>query len=214
MATATEPAPVEMAEMEGHPVDLTAGQFFGMIEAGLFAPERRVFLWDGKVFEKMAKTPAHAITSYIFQRELSARLPAEWLIWPENPIQLDPRHAPLPDIAVIRGPLERYLRDYRHPEAADVGLLVEIAVSSLPRDLGVRAAKFAHASVPAYWVADVFNRRVTEHREPRIVEGMGTYTTLRAYGPDEDIPLVFDGREVARIPVGALLPERVSPSRP
>lgn len=214
MATATEPAPAEATlELEGYPVDLTAGQFFGMIEAGLFAPSSRVFLWDGRVFEKMAKTPAHAITSYIFHKELLTRLPAEWLIWPENPIQLDPKHAPLPDIAVIRGPLERYLQEYRHPEAADVGLLVEIAVSSLPKDLGARAEKFARALVPAYWVADVFNRRITEHRDPRVSEGIGTYAVVRTYGPDEGIPLVFEGQEVARIPVGSLLPERVSRGR-
>lgn len=216
MATATEPTRTIEAsqELEGHPVDLTADQFFGMIESSLFAPESRVFLWDGRVYEKMAKTPAHAITSYIFHKELQARLPDDWLIWPENPIRLDPRHAPMPDIAVIRGPLELYLQEYRHPEAGDVGLLVEIAVSSLPKDLGNRAEKFARAMVPAYWVADVFHRRVVEHRDPRVVEGVGAYGIVRTYGPDEELPLIFRGQEVARIPVRDLLPERVSRGRP
>ena len=54
---ATEPAPW------GLPVDLSSDEFFGMIEAGLFARERRVFLWCGRVFEKAAKTPTQALTA-------------------------------------------------------------------------------------------------------------------------------------------------------
>ncbi len=68
MATATEPVPAATAIVPGEDaedrlVDLNADQFFGMIEAGLFAPERRAFLWGGRLYEKMAKTVAHAFVS-------------------------------------------------------------------------------------------------------------------------------------------------------
>ncbi len=200
MATVTEPMPAE-AVVEDRPVDLTTDEFFGMIEAGLFAPERRVYLWDGRLCEKMAKTPSHAITSYIFHEALRSHLPADWLIWPENPIRLGTRHAPLPDISVVRGPIGRYRgAGDRHPEIVDVGLLVEISVSSLPKDLGERAEKFARALVPTYWVVDVFGGRIIEHRGPRAVEGVGSYAAVQPYGRDDVIPLVLEDREIARIP--------------
>lgn len=212
MATATETLPVAEVEPETLPVDFTADQFFGMIDAGLFAPERRVFLWGGRIYEKMAKTPSHAITAYIFQESLRSRLPAGWLILNESPIRLDARYVPLPDLAVARGPIQRYRgplerrrTEDRHPEVPEVGLLAEIAVSSLPKDLGERAQKFAQAAVPCYWVADVFGGRVVEHRDPRVMEGVGSYAVIQQYGLDDQIPLVLDGQEIARIPVRELL---------
>ena len=213
MATATEPiSPATLPGLEGSPVDLNAGEFFGMIEAGLFAPDRRVFLWDGRVFEKMAKTPSHAITSYIFHETFRSRLPADWLIWPESPIRLDARYVPLPDLAVARGPIQRYRgplerrrAEDRHPEVPEVGLLAEIAVSSLPKDLGERAQKFAQAAVPCYWVADVFGGRIIEHRGPRVIEGVGSFAMVQPHDRDGEIPLVLAGREILRIPVRELL---------
>ncbi len=205
MATATEPMPAAGIEPEMHPVDFTADQFFRMIDADLFAPERRVFLWDGRVYEDMAKTVAHAFVSARIARALTRLLPDDWLVWTENPIRLDERHAPLPDIPVVRGDGLAYLEAGRHPTAADVGLVVEVSGSSLTRDLGPRAEAFARAMVPAYWVADVNGRRIVEHREPRGVEEGGGYAIVESHGPDGAIPLVIDGREIARIPVRELL---------
>jgi Uma2 family endonuclease len=165
MATATAPPVTESApEPDVQPLDVTSEMFFQMIEAGVFPSERRVFLWGGRLYEKMAKTTSHATTSVRIQDRLRVALPAEWLIWPETPIALDPQYAPLPDVTVVRGPLERYHRENRHPQVVDVGLIVEIAVSSLVKDLSIRAGIFARAMVPAYWVADVQGRRIIEHR--------------------------------------------------
>jgi hypothetical protein len=205
MATIAEPPVPGLADNE-MPVDLTSDLFFEMIEAGLFTPDRRVFLWGGRLCEKMAKTTAHAITSVMIYNTLSRRLPADWLLWPENPVALDARHAPLPDVTVVRGPVELYARERRHPRADDVGLIVEIAVSSLAKDLGERAEKFARALVSNYWVADVRNHRIIAHTGPEIIAGVGCYSRVSEHGLAEDIPLVLDGREVARLPVAELLP--------
>jgi hypothetical protein len=51
-------------------VDLTTPLLFAMIEAGFFPPERRVFLWGGRLCEKMAKTVAHSLTAYAISEKL------------------------------------------------------------------------------------------------------------------------------------------------
>ena len=112
-------------------VDLTTPLFFAMIEAGFFPPERRVFLWGGRLCEKMAKTVAHSLTAYAISEKLRPLVTPDWLIWPENPVALDDKHAPLPAVTLVRGPIEIYKRERRHPEARDVGLIVEVAVTSL-----------------------------------------------------------------------------------
>jgi Uma2 family endonuclease len=186
-------------------LDVTSEMFFQMIDAGVFAPERRVFLWGGRLYEKTAKTAAHATTSVRIADTLRPRLPSDWLIWPENPIALDVRHAPLPDVTVVRGPLERYHQEDRHPQIGEVGLMVEIAVTSLSRDLTLRAEKFARALVPAYWVADVQGHCIIEHTGPQIVDGVGSYARVQPRHRGDEIGLALDGREVAVIPVSELI---------
>jgi hypothetical protein len=206
MATVTEPEAIESEAME-RPADITADEFFAMIEARVFRPDRRVLLWDGMISEKMAKTAAHAITAYEITETIQARLPAGWIILPESPIQLDLQHVPLPDIAVVRGPssLYRVGGKARYPSSLEVGLIVEVAVTSLPKDLKERAEKFARALVPVYWVADVQGHRMIEHHGPQILDGVGTYASVKTYGQVDVIDLVLDGKSIVKIAIAEML---------
>jgi hypothetical protein len=105
----------------------------------------------------------------------------------------------------VRGPVELYEDENRHPQASDVGLIVEIAVSSLKVDLTVRAELFARALVPNYWVVDVRGRRVFEHSAPQVVDGVGGYSQVHERKPGDELRLVLDGQEVAAIPVAELI---------
>jgi Uma2 family endonuclease len=203
MATATESAPVVSLD-EHRPVDLTADQFFRIIEAEVFDHKRRVCLWGGRLLEKMAKTRAH-FTSTVRIFNALRRLPVGWLMWAENPVMLDARHVPCPDVTVFRGPITVYEREDRFPSAKEAGLIIELAVTSLPKDLGARAEVFARALIPTYWVADVLGRKLIEHRGPRVVDGVGSYEQVRTLGRDDEVPLILDGREVGPIPVRELL---------
>jgi Uma2 family endonuclease len=93
----------------------------------------------------------------------------------------------------------------RYPEAGDVGLLIEVAVTSLRADLTTALEHYARAGIPAYWVVDVPGRRVLVHIEPRVVDGRGEYARIETYRPGQGLPLVLDGQEVARIPFDELL---------
>jgi hypothetical protein len=203
MATGTSTITTDEAP-DVHVLDVSSAMFFQMIEAGVFPPERRVFLWGGRLCEKMAKTAAHALTAYAIQEALRPVVAPDWLIWPENPIALDERDAPLPDVTVIRGPIAIYEREKRHPNAGDVGLIVEVAVSSLPKDLTMRAEKFARALVPNYWVADVVGRRIVAHDRPQIIDGVGSYAHIQICNPGDEIRLVI-GRVAAAIPVAEMM---------
>ncbi len=183
------------------PFDLTTDVFLGMIETGLLPRDRPIYLHEGRLFEKMAKTKAHAAVAAAFNGSLGRRLPPDWCLWPEGVLALDPRNSPLPDLMVVRGPNPlAYLDEDRHPGPGDVGLLVEIAVTSLPEDLGARLEQYARAGIPAYWVADVRGRRVLVHAEPRVTNGLGEYARVDFFVPGSNIPFVLDGREIAMIP--------------
>lgn len=110
-------------------------------------------------------------------------------------------NAPLPDFAVVRGasPLD-YSAPERYPGPGDVGLLIEIAVTSLRDDLTTVLEQHARAGITASWVVDVPGRRILVHTGPRVVDGRGEYARVETYRPGQALPLVLDGREAARVP--------------
>lgn len=205
MATAIEAAPVEV-EAADMPFDLTIDVVSRMVEADLIPRKRRVYLKGGRLYEKMAKTQAHGYVGAAVNRAIVSRLPAGWSLWPESTIVLDPTNAPLPDFAVIRGanPLD-FASPARYPGPEDVGLLIEIAVTSLREDLTIALEQYARSGIPAYWVIDVPGRRVLAHTDPRVVDGKGEYAHVETYRSGQDIPLVLDGTEAARVPFDELL---------
>jgi Uma2 family endonuclease len=205
VATATEAASPRTPAADV-PYDLTIDHFSRMVESGLIPRDRRVFLLDGRLYEKMAKTRAHGYVGAAINMALAPMLPPGWGLWPESTIVLDPTNAPLPDFAVIRGasPLD-FATANRYPEPGDVGLLIEIAVTSLHDDLTTALQQYARAAIPAYWVVDVPGRRILVHTEPRVVEGRGEYARVETYRAGQSLPLVLEGQEVARIPFDQLL---------
>jgi Uma2 family endonuclease len=205
MATVTEAPPTSNGTTRA-PYDLTIDVFSRMVEMGLIPRERRVYLHDGRLYEKMAKTKAHGSVGGRVNMSVARRLPAGWEIWPESTVVLDPTHAPLPDFAVIRDSEQVHGADpARYPEPVDVGLLIEVAVTSLRDDLTTSLELYARASIPAYWVIDVRGRRILVHTEPRVVDGIGIYGRLETYRSGQELPLVLDGREVAHIPFDEIL---------
>ncbi len=177
-----------------------------MVESGLIPQDRRVFLLNGRLYEKMAKTKGHGSVGAGITMTLVPRLPAGWSLWPESTVVLDPTNAPLPDFAVVRsGDLVGRVSPERYPEASDIGLLIEVAVTSLHDDLTTAMEQYARALIPAYWVVDVLGRRILVHTEPRVVDGRGEYALVEIYRPGQSLPLVLDGQQVALIPFDELL---------
>jgi hypothetical protein len=128
-------------------------------------------------------------------------MPPGLFVGNENPVRLDATHLPLPDMIVARGhPLDYYTR---YPQGNDVVLVVEVAVSSLPEDLGPRLSRYALTLPSAtYVVADVKNRRVLVHTGPRTAGDppVGEYSGREVIEPGGVIRLRLGEVEIAPIP--------------
>src|SRR3954465_14607023 len=99
MSTTTEANPPQAQEAEV-PYNLTVDLFSRMVESGLIPHDRRVFLLDGRLYEKMAKIKADGYVGAAVTRAVDRRLPEGWNLWPESTIALDPTNALRPDFAV------------------------------------------------------------------------------------------------------------------
>ncbi len=74
MSTAIQ-APPPQAPTADAPYDLTIDLFSRMVETGLIPPDRRIYLQDGRLYEKMAKTRAHGSVGAAINRAVGLRLP-------------------------------------------------------------------------------------------------------------------------------------------
>ena len=201
----TEVSSTPTAPPSDVPYRLSSDEFFRMIEAEVFDPDRRIYLWDGRIYEAMAKTVPHFVSTSNVFLTLMRVLPPGWFPSPENPLRIAEDRAPLPDFSVVRGVPNDYGRQGRHPDSNDVGLVVEVALTSVKIDTGAKLEAYAKASVPTYWVVNLVTRKVLVGTEPRVEGGVGTYGIVRAYDEGESFPLRLDGREVAQIQVNELL---------
>lgn len=93
-----------------------------------------------------------------------------------------------PDLAILKRPNSQDAGKLPTPE--DVLLLVEVAHSSLKKDLSIKSELYAQASIPEYWVADIENASLIVHRQPKRGR-YGSCVTLR--GQEQAIPELIAG---------------------
>lgn len=195
-----EPAAV-LAQTPLGPHRFTVAQYHEMIAAGILTRNDRVQLLEGVIAEMTPIGVPHFYSVQAMMRELLNILPKGWEICVQQPVTLSTSE-PEPDLMVIRGSY----RDYRdhHPSPRDVGLIVEIADSSVTLDRITKARIYAAAGVPEYWIVNLVDRQVEVYRQPQSSEA--AYSQAEVVAADGRLPLTLDGRACGEIPVAAILP--------
>jgi Uma2 family endonuclease len=153
------------------------------LEASGLLDRENLELVEGELISKMGKKRPH-VNSFTLLQEWFVQVFGFRLVNVEAPIDVapedNPTNEPVPDLIVLR-------KDPSHltsnPRPQDLALALEIADSSLSFDLRVKAALYARAGVPEYWVLDVAGRRLLVHRNPQA----GTYADVAAYSEHESV---------------------------
>jgi Uma2 family endonuclease len=201
--TETPPAPVAGEARTFPPHLLTVDRYERMAAAGIFSEKEPIFLWKGRLVEKMTKGPDHVNTQVELLTILFRLVTTGWHVRPEQPMQTD-IGTPEPDVTIVRGKP----RDYkgRAPSARDVALIIEVADSSLAIDSGEVLESYASLMIPIYWIVNIPRRRIEVYSEPSGPAESPTYRASRLYLLGEEVPVVLDGREVGQVAVDAILP--------
>jgi Uma2 family endonuclease len=174
-----------------------------MIEAGILTPKDPVELLENHVVQKEPENPPHDGTIDLIKAALPALLPPGWLLRVQQTIVLTDSQ-PEPDFAIVRGTPRSYLT--RHPGAADVGVVIEVADSSLLRDQRDKTRIYARAALPVYWIVNLVDRRVEVYTPPSGPTAAPAYGPVQTYPPGDAVPLMLDGVAVAAVAVADLLP--------
>ncbi|BAZ85136.1 Uma2 family endonuclease [Dolichospermum compactum] len=142
----------------------TVEEYHRMNEAGIFAPDERVELLEGRIIWMIAKGTAHRSAVGRIDRLLQDCLKNRALICVQDPVKLNDRSEPQLDISVVKiDPL-----DYadHHPTPSEVYLIIEVADSSLKLDYETKAQAYSLAGIQDYWVLDVVKRELHIFRKP------------------------------------------------
>lgn len=151
---------------------LTRAEYDRMVEVGLFDEDERVELLCGLLVAMSPQKPPHAGTvgwlTDILVRAVAGRAHVRCQL----PLVLTDDSEPEPDLSVVPP------GDYRKAHPTQAWLIVEVADASADKDRRIKAAVYARAGVPEYWLVDLALRVVLVHRRPE-AEGYAEVTSHR-----------------------------------
>lgn len=161
----------------------TVDEVLRMIEAGILGEDEPLELIDGELIYVSPQGPPHASLTAFLNDRLSASYRSHGVTRVASPIVAGDASLPEPDVAVAKG---RHV-DYsaRHPRGDECLLAVEVAYTSHSAD-HAKAAVYAAAGVPVYWLVDLPARRLEVYGEPR---PDGRYALVRVLAGDDRVPL-------------------------
>lgn len=174
-----------------------------MIELGIVTAEDHFELLENYLVLKMPRTPRHDSTIQRMLDPLYAFRPFAWNLRIQSAIALADSQ-PEPDFAFVRGSAADYER--RYPSPADIGLLIQVADSSLLRDQRDKTRIYARAGIVCYWIINLVDQRIEVYTQPSGPTAVPTYGSLQTHQPSDSIPLILDGVTVGTIAVADLLP--------
>jgi Uma2 family endonuclease len=123
-------------------------QYFALVDQGVLEPDDKVELLEGVVVAMVPEGLWHANGVRLVARALTIAIGARAYVDQQHCLIAGALSVPEPDVAVLPGKLEDYFT--HHPSSAL--LVVEVADSSLVQDRLTKAAIYAAAGIPEYWI--------------------------------------------------------------
>jgi Uma2 family endonuclease len=193
--------PVVFPAVRGEPSvrRFSVDEYHRMIENGILTENDRVELLDGWILEMSPIGPPHGVCVDLLLQLLQSKLPAGWFLRLQSSVTLS-QSEPEPDVSVIRGNPRDFVK--RHPMPADVGLLIEVADSTIRYDQRQKLPVYAAAGIPEYWIVNLIDRTLEVHRDPAGAD----YRHNEVIAADGQVEFSLDGQAVARLAVADFLP--------
>jgi Uma2 family endonuclease len=140
----------------------TRGEYDRLIEIGALAEDESIELLGGQLVVREPQHSPHATAVRLVDEALRRAFGQGWDVRCGLPVALDDESEPEPDVCVVAGGP----RDYRDEHPARPALIVEVALTSLEMDRGLKAALYARAGIADYWILNLREQRLEVHREP------------------------------------------------
>lgn len=176
--------------------EFSVEEYLKLGEAGIFHEDDRVELLNGDIVIMAPIGIRHMNAVRRLINKMAARFCTHCFVDAQNPLVIDSRSMPQPDLLLLRSELN----EAAAPGPDDVLLLVEVADSSLIYDQTDKLGAYACNGISEYWILDLTRNELLVHRDP---DGR-TYRTVLCVKKDDSIaPQAFPDTPV---PVAEILP--------
>lgn len=142
----------------------TRSDYYRMAETGILPPDARVELLDGEIYEMSPIGFRHGGLVRRLHAFLMPRVAGRAICSVQSPLILNDASEPEPDIVLALHRDDFYIGS--HPAAADALLVIEVAETSLLKDLHYKLRLYAAAGIGDYWAVDADQRTIFIHRDP------------------------------------------------
>jgi Uma2 family endonuclease len=161
-------------------------EYYRMAEAGVLRPDARVELLDGRIIDMSPTGPFHGGVVKRLSRILNLKAKGRWMVSTQDPVHLDNRSEPEPDVMLLKPSPDDYTS--RHPRPDDVFLLIEVSDTTLDYDREEKLPAYGRAGVAEVWIVNLHDATVEIYRGPHFT-GYGSKTILHA--GDQATPQAF-----------------------
>ncbi|MEM6256197.1 MAG: Uma2 family endonuclease [Cyanobacteria bacterium P01_D01_bin.156] len=162
----------------------TLDRYHAAIASGLF-DDQSVELLSGDIVVMAPEREPHACYSSDGAEYLRQLLGNRASIRETKPVTLPNNSEPIPDVAIVKPPLRRYLEHHPYPD--DICWLIEYSDSTLAKDLNEKKQIYANAGIREYWISDLKNNQLRIFRD--LVDG--DYQTQKILKEGSISPLAF-----------------------
>lgn len=169
----------------------TVDEYYEMGRAGILTEDDRVELIEGEIVEMPPIGGPHASCVNRLMEFFVIGVGDAALVSIQNPLRLNDRSEPVPDVMLLRRRADYYKELPRPP---DLLLLVEVCDTTLAYDEGVKVPLYALNGVPEVWLADLAGDAIRVHREPTPAGYRVTFSRGRG---ERIAPAAFSELEVA-----------------
>jgi Uma2 family endonuclease len=138
----------------------TADEIWRMQDLGILDDDEGFELIEGDIVMMQSKNAPHERIKLALNRALSKTLPDTLQLGIETSLVLGTHTIVDPDLSVFP------MMDSTSARGPDVLLAIEVATTTLRKDLKLKAALYARYGVQEYWVIDTTKLRTTVHRAP------------------------------------------------
>jgi len=138
-------------------------------EAGIIDEDERVELIDGRIVEMAPIGSRHSGYVDFLNRQLNRQLfsmDETSIVRIQNPVILNDRTEPQPDIAIVKFKPGLYVDS--HPRPDDILLIIEVAESSLEEDKLIKLPRYAASGIPEVWIFNLIDNVVEVYGQPLI----------------------------------------------
>jgi len=139
-------------------------EYYQMAAAGILHEDDRVELIEGEIIQMAAIGSRHAGCVNRLTRWFVLHVAEQAVVTIQNPIRLNNRSEPQPDVTVLTPRPDFYAAG--HPGPQDVLLVVEVADTSVGFDRGTKIPLYGRASIREAWLVDLTQDHIEVHRQP------------------------------------------------